>query len=312
MIILTGAAGFIGSCVAQGLNAIGRDDLVLVDDFSVAAKDANHVGKGCIGRVDRAGLLEWMGPRAGEISGVVHLGARTDTAELDWNIFERLNLGYTKALWKFCSQHGIPFIYASSAATYGAGEQGFDDDHAIVPHLQPLNPYGRSKNDFDVWALGQAEQPPVWAGLKFFNVYGPNEYHKGRMASVIFHAYRQIQANGGLKLFRSHRADYADGEQRRDFIYVLLEGKAPSAIYNLGSGTARSFLDLGWGVFAAMGKTPEITFIDIPADIRDSYQYYTQANMDKLRAAGYERPFTSLETGISEYVNNFLIPMQYL
>lgn len=321
MIIITGAAGFIGSCVAAGYNAAGRKDIVLVDDFSRADKARNHEDKECIARVHRDELLAWMRPRLRDIEAVIHLGARTDTAEQDWNLFLRLNLNYTQDIWRFCTECQIPLIYASSAATYGAGELGFEDSHAIIPQLQPLNPYGRSKNDFDVWALQQADTPPFWAGLKFFNVYGPNEYHKGRMASVIFHAYRQIQEQGSLRLFRSHRPDFGDGKQLRDFIYVkdivsvirfLLLRQPRPGIYNLGTGQARSFLDLGEGVFKALGLTPQISFIDTPADIRETYQYFTEAKMDKLLRAGYEDGFTSLEDGIVDYVNNFLRPHGYL
>jgi ADP-L-glycero-D-manno-heptose 6-epimerase len=321
MIIITGAAGFIGSCVAAGYNAAGRKDIVLVDDFSRADKARNHEDKECIARVHRDELLAWMRPRVRDIEAVIHLGARTDTAEQDWDLFLRLNLNYTQDIWRFCTECQIPLIYASSAATYGAGELGFEDSHAIIPQLKPLNPYGRSKNDFDVWALQQTDAPPFWAGLKFFNVYGPNEYHKGRMASVIFHAYRQIQEQGSLRLFRSHRPDFGDGKQLRDFIYVkdivavirfLLFNQPRPGIYNLGTGQARSFLDLGEGVFHALGLPPQISFIDTPADIRDTYQYFTEAKMDKLLAAGYSDGFTSLEDGIVDYVHNFLRPQGYL
>jgi ADP-L-glycero-D-manno-heptose 6-epimerase len=321
MIIITGAAGFIGSCVAAGYLAAGRKDIVLVDDFSRADKARNHADKDCVARVHRDELLDWMLPRLRDIEAVIHLGARTDTAEQDWDLFLRLNLNYTQAIWRFCAAAQIPLIYASSAATYGAGELGFEDSHAIIPQLRPLNPYGRSKNDFDVWALQQTETPSFWAGLKFFNVYGPNEYHKGRMASVIFHAHRQIKEQGSLRLFRSHRPDFQDGQQLRDFIYVqdivavirfLLRRQPRPGVYNLGTGEARSFLDLGEGVFRALGLAPQISFIDTPADIRDTYQYFTEAKMDKLRAAGYDEPFTSLEDGIADYVHNFLRDGQFL
>ena len=320
MIILTGAAGFISSCVASGLRLEGLGDLVLSDDFSRADKAGNFEGRPCIERVHRDELLDWMEERAGEISAVIHLGARTDTTEMDWGVFLRLNLLYSQSIWRFCAEHQIPLIYASSAATYGDGAFGFDDDHAKIPLLKPLNPYGRSKNDFDLWALRQAKTPPFWAGLKFFNVYGPNEYHKGRMASVILHAFKQIQKDGQLNLFRSHRDDFADGEQMRDFIYVkdivsvisfLLKGKAQSGIYNLGSGKARTFLDLGKGVFSALGMDPVFNFVDTPMDIRDKYQYFTEAPMSKLRAQGFDKAFWSLEEGISDYVHNFLLSNSY-
>jgi ADP-L-glycero-D-manno-heptose 6-epimerase len=320
MLIITGAAGFIGSCVAAGYLAAGRKDIVLVDDFSRKDKAPNHKDKAVLARVHRDELLSWMQPRIRDIEAIIHLGARTDTAEQDWDIFQRLNLAYTQDIWRFCTACQIPLIYASSAATYGAGEHGFEDSHAGIPLLQPLNPYGRSKQDLDVWALEQPDGPPFWAGLKFFNVYGPNESHKGRMASVIFHAFQQIQSKGSLKLFRSHRPDFGDGQQLRDFIYVkdiveviryLLLFQPRPGIYNLGTGQARTFLDLGEGVFRALGRTPEISFINTPADIRDTYQYFTEAKMDKLRAAGYREPFTTLEDGISDYVNNFLKSEQF-
>jgi len=197
-------------------------------------------------------------------------------------------LEYTKTLWKLCATHNIPLIYASSAATYGGGEHGYDDDHDIIQQLKPLNPYGVSKNDFDIWALQQPQQPPHWYGLKFFNVYGPNEYHKGRMASVIFHTFRQIEASGGMKLFRSHRPDFKDGEQSRDFVYVkdviavlywLWQNSPKNGLYNLGTGQARTFYDLAANTFRALEKSPNISFIDTPEDIRDTYQYFTEANM---------------------------------
>jgi ADP-L-glycero-D-manno-heptose 6-epimerase len=314
MYIVTGAAGFIGSCVAAAMARAGMGPLVLVDDFSRADKRRNWVGIAAE-RVERDVFLDWVVGQEAQIQAVIHLGARTDTTEFDRSIFDRLNLGYSQGVWRLCARHGIPLIYASSAATYGDGAHGFVDDHAIIPHLVPLNPYGESKNEFDKWVLTQPEQPTFWAGLKFFNVYGPNEYHKGRMASVIFHAYNQIEATSGLKLFRSHRPDYGDGEQRRDFVYVLdvvrviqflLRARPASAIYNLGTGEARSFLDLGHAVFKALGRPANITFVDTPADIRDKYQYFTEATMHKLLAAGYAEGFMSLEAGVEDYVQNFL------
>lgn len=317
MILITGAAGFIGSAMAADLLAQGREDLILVDDFSRDDKRANYADKPVRALVARDQLFDWLGKQRESIACVIHLGARTDTTEFDQGIFDRLNLDYSKRLWQYCAQAGIPMIYASSAATYGEGDQGFDDDLSRIDQLRPLNPYGQSKQDFDRWVLTQKEKPPVWVGLKFFNVYGPNEYHKGRMASVIFHAFHQIRQTGQMKLFRSHRPEWEDGEQRRDFIYVkdvtavirhLMQGQAPSDIYNLGTGQARSFLDLTRSTFAAMGHEPEISFIDIPADIRERYQYFTEANMAKLRRAGYTAPFASLEAGITDYVQHYLIP----
>ncbi len=247
---------------------------------------------------------------------IFHLGARTDTTEQDTEIFEHLNLYFTQRLWEQCTQYNIPLVYASSAATYGLGELGYEDTHDIVTQLKPLNPYGRSKNDFDIWALQQEKTPPFWAGLKFFNVYGPNEYHKGRMASVIWHTYRQIKESGKMKLFRSHRPDFQDGQQSRDFIYVkdvlkvmyfLYKHQKDSGLYNLGTGQARSFLDLASNTFRAMGLEPTISFVDTPEDIRDTYQYFTEANMAKLRSIGYAEPFYTLEAGIEDYVKGYLL-----
>jgi ADP-L-glycero-D-manno-heptose 6-epimerase len=241
-------------------------------------------------------------------------------------VHEELNVKYSKALWLYATEKQIPFIYASSAATYGSGEQGYEDSHTILDQLIPLNPYGVSKNEFDKWAIAQTSQPSVWTGLKFFNVYGPNEGHKGRMASVIFHAFNQIKATGLVKLFKSHRPDFKDGEQLRDFVYVkdvvkvigwmLHEmfaqhwSKEKNGLYNLGTGQARSFYDLAANTFIAQGLQPNIEFIDMPLDIRDKYQYFTEANMNKLRAAGYTAPFSTLEEGVGDYVANYLVKKQ--
>ncbi|TAE49557.1 MAG: ADP-glyceromanno-heptose 6-epimerase [Bacteroidetes bacterium] len=320
MILLTGAAGFIGSCMAARLNESGVRNLVLCDDFSRPDKVANWQYKACAERVERDLLPEWLAQKGTQLQAVIHLGARTDTTETQTALFETLNLKPSKLLWDFCTRQQIPFIYASSAATYGDGSQGFDDNHADIQTLAPLNAYGDSKHQFDLWALAQTEAPPTWVGLKFFNVYGPNEYHKGRMASVIFHAFAQIRDRQQLRLFRSHRPDFADGGQMRDFVYVkdvcevilfALERSLPSGIYNLGSGKARSFLDLGKAVFQAMQVPEQIEFIDTPADIRATYQYFTEANIDKLRNAGYSRPFVPLEEGISDYVQMYLKPGMY-
>lgn len=315
MIIVTGAAGFIGSCLVQYLNDLGYTNLILVDDFEQANKYPNLEGKDFPEKIDRDEFHQWLREHATGVEVIFHIGARTDTTEQDVDIFDRLNLNYTKELWQICAEHAIPLIYASSAATYGGGEHGYRDDHDILEQLEPLNPYGRSKNDFDIWALQQEKAPPFWAGLKFFNVYGPNEYHKGRMASVIFHTLRQIKANGAMRLFRSHRPDFADGQQSRDFIYVkdvikvcywLYQNKPASGLYNLGTGKARSFWDLATLTFQAMDLEPNISFIDTPEDIRENYQYFTEADMSKLRAAGYSEDFYSLEEGISDYVRNYL------
>lgn len=317
MIVITGAAGFIASVVAGCLNEQGREDLVLVDDFSKKEKERNYINKKYQLLLDRKQLHNWLKINHDEVDFVVHLGARTDTTEFDWNVFAELNVNYTEQLWTLCTEYQIPLVYASSAATYGGGEFGYSDSHDVVEKLQPLNPYGRSKNEIDKWILKQEKCPPFWAGLKFFNVYGPNEYHKGRMASVVLHSFNQIQDYGEVKLFRSHRPDFADGQQLRDFIYVkdiasvilfLIEKRPESGLYNLGTGHARSFYDLASNTFKAMGKVVNIKFIDTPLDIRDKYQYFTEANMEKLSKAGYDKPFTSLEDGIFDYVTNFLVP----
>jgi len=320
MIVVTGAAGFIASCVVAVLNNQNYVDLVLVDDFSHSSKEANYKGKKYSLLVDRKAFADWLDENHTLVQFVIHLGARTDTTEFDTSIFEELNIGYSKMVWNKCVEYGLPLIYASSAATYGLGELGYSDSHDVVNSLKPLNPYGDSKNDFDKWALQQERAPFFWAGLKFFNVYGPNENHKGRMASVIFHAFHQIRQNGKMKLFRSHREGYADGEQSRDFVYVkdvvsmimfLMKERPSSGIYNVGSGKARSFKDLVLATFSAMEVEPNIEFIDTPEDIRDTYQYFTEADMGKIQLAGYSDDFYSLEEGVKDYVQQYLIPEKY-
>lgn len=320
MIVVTGAAGFIGSCLVSRLNHAGIENIVVVDDFHKTEKDGNLAGKKISEKVERGVFEQWLEKNGSTVEFIFHIGARTDTTEFDKSIFDELNVNYTKMLWNFCADHNVPLVYASSAATYGLGEFGYDDNHEVIPKLKPLNPYGDSKNDFDIWALQQPKQPPFWAGLKFFNVYGPNEFHKGRMASVIFHAFHQISEKGSMKLFRSHNPAYKDGGQLRDFVYVkdvvevcmfLMVSKPASGIYNLGSGKARTFLDLATSTFRSMGKSPEISFIDTPADIRDKYQYFTEANMQKLIDAGFSKGFHSLEMGVEDYVMNYLIPGKY-
>ncbi len=321
MIIVTGAAGFIGSCLIQRLNQDNFNFIIAVDDFSNPLKMRNLANKKIQEFVHRDVFFEWLERNQAEVEFCFHIGARTDTTEFDTEIFDRLNLNYTKQLWKKCHEFQIPLVYASSAATYGAGELGYDDNESVIPQLKPLNPYGDSKNDFDKWALQQKNAPFFWAGLKFFNVYGPNEYHKNRMASVIFHSFNQINKNGNIKLFKSHRPDFNDGEQMRDFIYVkdlidvcifLMHARRNSGIYNLGTGIARTFLDLAKATFTALNLPPNIDFIDTPIDIRDKYQYYTQANMSKLRRIGYKKPFTSLEDAVEDYVTNYLVGEKYL
>ncbi len=321
MIVVTGAAGFIGSCLISRLNQEGFKDIIAVDLFDNPEKQKNLVGKSIKEFVNRNELKEWIKNHEKSIEFIFHIGARTDTAEFDYQILKDLNTDYTKSIWQQCIDYQIPLVYASSAATYGLGELGYKDDHSIIPDLKPLNPYGESKNEFDIWALEQEEKPFFWAGLKFFNVYGPNEYHKGRMASVIFHAFNQIQETEGMKLFRSHNPKYKDGEQLRDFVYVkdvlevcifLMHHRKDSGIYNLGTGTARTFLDLVKSTFKALGKEEKISFIDTPEDIRDKYQYFTEADMSKLRSIGFDKEFTSLENGVKDYVQHYLKEHNYL
>jgi ADP-L-glycero-D-manno-heptose 6-epimerase len=320
MIIITGAAGFIGSCLVQKLNDEGYYDLVLVDDFSIENKKKNYETKRYSKKVEREVFADWLIENHLHVQFVFHIGARTDTTETDVELFNQLNLDYTKAIWNICTEFGLPLVYASSAATYGLGEQGYDDDESKIPMLKPLNPYGDSKNDFDIWALKQEKKPYFWAGLKFFNVYGPNEYHKGRMASVIFHTFNQIKKTGAMKLFQSHNPDFKDGEQMRDFVYIkdvvnvlyfLMHHRKDSGIYNLGTGKARTFLDLATQTFHAMNTTVSISFVPTPEDIREKYQYFTEASMEKLRSIGYSLEFYSLEAGVEDYVKNYLLTNKY-
>jgi len=315
VIVVTGAAGFIGSYLVGYLNTLGYKQLVLVDDFSSELKAHNLKGKKYLHKVHREQFTEWYDKHTGTVKAVFHLGARTDTTEMDYAVHKKWNLDYSKMIWSICTDNNIPLVYASSAATYGNGEHGYTDSHDIVTKLHPLNPYGRSKNEFDIWALEQKHTPPFWAGVKFFNVFGPNEYHKGRMASVIFHAYNQIKKDGAVKLFRSHNPDYKDGEQIRDFVYVkdvvemcvwLMKNKPDNGLYNVGTGKARTFKDLVTAIFNTLHLPVNISYIDTPIDIRDKYQYFTEADMAKLRTAGYNKPFYSLEEGVKEYVSNFL------
>ena len=320
MIIVTGAAGFIGSVLVGKLNSLDKSNLILVDDFSNVEKNKNLYDKQFTQQIDRSEFIEWFMKNAESVSEFYHIGARTDTTEFNVEIFNELNLNYTKDLWNICAENSIPFVYASSAATYGMGEFGFEDNHDIIDDLVPLNPYGESKNDFDKWALKQKSHPPFWAGFKFFNVYGPNEFHKSRMASVIFHAVNQISVTNGMKLFKSHNPKYKDGEQLRDFVYVkdvvevltfMMESKKKSGIYNLGSGKARTFKALVEATFSAMNIKSNISYIATPIDIRDKYQYFTEADMQKLKNVGYKKSFTNLEDGVKDYVQNYLIDKKY-
>ncbi len=315
MIVVTGAAGFIGSYLVGKLNKEGFKDIVLVDKYDDPLKFSNYQTKSFTERVDRDYFFDWLSKNEKFVQIVIHLGARTDTIGQESEIYQQLNLEYSQKIWNACIQYGLPLIYASSASTYGDGHLGFDDEHSLIPQLAPLNLYAQSKHDFDCWALEQNEQPFFWAGLKFFNVFGPNEYHKDRMASVIFQAFNTISETGKMKLFRSHRPDFNDGEQARDFIYVedvakvilfFMNNRTESGIFNVGTGEARSYLSLTKAVFKSMNKNENIEFIDTPADLRGKYQYFTCANIQKLRSIGYNESFLSLEDGIDDYVHNFL------
>ena len=317
MIVLTGACGFIGSHFLSFLNQKGKEEIILVDKFDNEAKLKNIAGKKYSARIDREGFFGWFLKNADKVSFVIHLGARTDTTEKNWQTLQTLNLDFSQNVFQLCYQENIPLIYASSAATYGAGELGYSD--SLNPEqLQPLNLYGVSKNEMDIWAQARAvedETPPFWAGLKFFNVYGANEYHKQKMASVIYHAHSQIKTQGEMSLFRAHREGVKDGEQQRDFIYVkdvcqiiyfLMSKRPANGLYNVGSGEARTFLSLAAATFAAMGAEQKIEWVDTPEAIRDSYQYFTQADTSKLQAAGYSQPLYNLEAGVTDYVKNYL------
>lgn len=322
MIVVTGAVGFIGSCLISRLNEDNFNYIIAVDDFSNPKKNKNLDGKKIQERVDRKDFMSWLTKNDNHkfVEFIFHLGARTDTTEFDQEIFDELNLNYSKNVWKTCVDYQIPLVYASSGATYGSGELGYEDNEELISNLQPLNPYGVSKNDFDIWALKQEKKPFFWAGLKFFNVYGPNEFHKSRMASVVFHTFNQVKEKGSMKLFRSHNPNFKDGEQLRDFVYVkdvvevitfLMHHRKNSGLYNLGTGTARTFLDLAKNTFKALELEPNITFIDTPEDIRDKYQYFTEATMEKLKSIGYDRPFHTLEEGVKDYVQNHLTSKTY-
>jgi len=320
MIIITGSAGFIASNLTGKIGNTREETLVLVDDFSQKSKLKNIENKKYHLLVERDIFFNWLKKNYSDIKFIFHLGARTDTTCNDKGIFDKLNLDYTKEMWKACTEYHIPLLYASSAATYGDGSLGYEDSHNIISQLSPLNLYGESKNDLDKWILSCKNTPPCWYGMKFFNVYGPNEYHKERMASVIFHAYNQIKETGKMKLFKSHKQNIPNGQQKRDFIYVkdvvnallhFFDKRPDSGIYNLGTGQARSFLDLAKATFTALGLEADIEFIDTPLDIRDKYQYYTEARINKLINTGYNKGFYSLEEGIRDYVINYLEKEKY-
>jgi ADP-L-glycero-D-manno-heptose 6-epimerase len=329
MLVITGGGGFIGSVLGAALNEAGRADLVIVDHFGSGDKWRNIAKRDFRDIVPVAGLVAWLERHGGDVEAVFHLGANASTFADDADDIIASNLNSSIALWRWCAAAGKPLIYASSAATYGDGAAGFDDAGGIegLKRLRPLNLYGWSKHAFDLWAMREAERghaPPLWVGLKFFNVFGPNEYHKGEMMSLVVKNYRDIADGRTIRLFKSHRPDYADGEQRRDFVYVkdcaavMLwawrhaagpdhpTGEGINGIYNLGSGAARTFLDLMNATGAACGVAPKIEFIDTPPLIRASYQYFTEAKMSRLRQAGYNAPFTPLEDAVRDCVTNYL------
>jgi ADP-L-glycero-D-manno-heptose 6-epimerase len=308
-VLVTGAAGFIGyrfveRCRREGIPVVSVDAR---EYFGGARPEHRFVDMGTI--VDRDDLFSWLDGHP--LSGIVHLGACTDTRETDEAYLTAVNVEYSQDLWTYATERRLPFVYASSAATYGDGALGYDDDEALMARLVPLNAYGRSKLTFDLWALAQKAAPPTWSGWKFFNVYGYGERHKGQMASVVLHAFDQRRAGGPVRLFRSHRPGVADGHQSRDFVAVsdvvdvllfALHQPVTSGIFNLGTGTARTFLDLARGVCRALGTPEAIEFVDTPVAIRDKYQYFTEARTARLRAVGYQKPFTTLEAGIDAYV----------
>ncbi|QCR21030.1 ADP-glyceromanno-heptose 6-epimerase [Pontibacter sp. SGAir0037] len=320
MIVVTGAAGFIGSCLVSRLNEANFNHVVVVDNFSVVKKENNLKGKKIKEFVDRDNLFDWLETNYEEVEFIFHLGARTDTTEYNKDVLDLYNLNYSKKIWNACCEYQIPLVYASSAVTYGSGSLGFTDEEATLPLLQPLNPYGESKHDFDKWALAQTAKPFFWAGLKLFNVYGPNEYHKGDMASAVLHAFQQIRDKGSVTLYRSHKPEVADGEQKRDFTYVkdvvevcyfLMHHRRNSGIYNVGTGQARTFMAVALQTFEALGVAPDIQFVDTPSALHDAYQYLTEAKTNKLRSIGYDKPFYTLEEGIREYVQGYLLEGRY-
>jgi len=314
-VVVTGGAGFIGSCVVRTLNNAGIEDIIIVDDIASTDKWMNIRNKKYIEYIHKNQFLAKL-PTYKGITAVIHMGAQSSTSERDFDYLWNNNFEYTKTLWNYCSEKQISFIYASSAATYGDGVQGFDDNMNLDT-LLPLNGYGYSKQLFDQWIKHQATTTPIQhVGLKFFNVYGPNEYFKGSMASMIFHGFKQICESGTVKLFKSSNPCYEDGGQLRDFVYVkdvgnviywLLQNPQVNGLFNVGTGRAQSFCELADATFLAMGMRPNITYIEMPEQLRKKYQYYTKAEMGKLRGAGYDKPFMNLEEGVKDYVQEHLL-----
>ena len=314
MYIVTGGAGFIGSCVVRTLNDSGIDDIVIVDNIASTDKWMNIRNKKYLKYVNKNDFLAEL-PTYEGVDAIIHMGACSSTTEKDFDYLWKNNFEYTKALWNYCARKQISFIYASSAATYGDGKQGFDDN-IDIDLLRPLNGYGYSKQLFDLWVKHQAKEfPKQYVGLKFFNVYGPNEYYKGSMASMVFHGYNQIRESGQIKLFKSYDTNYKDGEQLRDFVYVkdvcsvimwLLQNPGVSGLFNVGTGRARSFRELAEAIFHAMELETNICYIDMPEQLRSKYQYFTQAETNKLREAGYDKDFIGLDVGVKDYVLRYL------
>lgn len=314
MIIVTGGAGFIGSCVVRTLNDEGRDDIVIVDNIAETDKWMNMRNKRYIKYVHKSKFLEEL-PTYQNVEAIIHMGAQSSTTERNFDYLWENNFEYTKTLWNYCAEKQISFIYASSAATYGDGSLGFSD-RMDIDQLRPLNGYGYSKQLFDQWVKHQSQSAPAQhVGLKFFNVYGPNEYFKGSMASMVFHGFNQIMECGEIRLFKSCNPDYEDGGQLRDFVYVkdicsvisfLLKNPQISGLFNVGTGCAQSFRELAEATFHALGMEPNIVYIDMPEKLRGKYQYYTQADMTLLTTVGYPRDFLNVESGVRDYVKNHL------